>query len=70
MITFPWDAMLADEQRAAASRAEHRRILSAARSGDADRLAAAFEAHLAAGMSALATTLGAPDHDPFDTPAT
>jgi len=65
-MTFPWDVMLTDRRRAAASRAEHRKILSAARSSDADRLAAAFEAHLAAGMAALASALGAPSDDPFE----
>ncbi|GAA3618106.1 GntR family transcriptional regulator [Microlunatus ginsengisoli] len=65
--TFPWDVMLSDPGRARASHAEHRRILTAARSGDADRLVAAFERHLAAGMAALAIALGAPTDDPFDT---
>lgn len=65
--TFPWDVLLTDSRRAAASHAEHRKILTAARSGDADRLAAAFEQHLAAGMAALAAALGASADDPFDT---
>ena len=64
--TFPWDVMLADERRAVASQAEHRAILAAARSGDPDRLVAAFEHHLAAGMAALAAALGAPADDPFE----
>ena len=63
---FPWDVMLSDERRAVASQAEHRAILSAAGSGDPDRLVAAFERHLAAGMAALAVTLGACPDDPFD----
>jgi DNA-binding GntR family transcriptional regulator len=68
-MTFPWDAMLTDHRRAEASRAEHRKILTAARSGNADRLTAAFETHLAAGMAALAAALGASAGDPFDTDA-
>jgi DNA-binding GntR family transcriptional regulator len=64
--TFPWDVMLADGRRAVASQAEHRAILAAARSGDRDRLVAAFEHHLAAGMAALAAALGAPADDPFE----
>lgn len=64
--TFPWDVMLADERRAVASQAEHRAILAAALSGDPDRLVAAFEHHLAAGMAALAAALGAPADDPFE----
>ena len=64
--TFPWDVMLTDSRRAVASHAEHRKILAAARSGDADRLAAAFEQHLAAGMAALTTALGLAVDDPFD----
>ncbi len=64
---FPWDLMLSDAERRAESRREHRAILTAARSGSADALVAAFERHLAGGMAAISIQVsGSPGVDPFD----
>lgn len=65
--SFPWDLMLIDPNRRAQSRNEHRAILTAARSGRADDLVAAFERHLAGGMAAISLHItGQPGVDPFD----
>jgi DNA-binding GntR family transcriptional regulator len=64
---FPWDLMLSEPDRTAASNREHREILRAAASGDVDGAARALESHLAHGMAALRVHLtGAADADPFD----
>jgi len=64
---FPWDLTLHDDDRAAASAAEHRAILDAVTEGDADRAAAATEEHVAGGFASLLRALGgARAGDPFD----
>ncbi|MEJ8278110.1 GntR family transcriptional regulator [Pseudonocardia spirodelae] len=66
---FPWDLTLHDDDRAAASRAEHEAILDAIAAGDPDGAAAATEHHVARGFASLARALGTDAGavtDPFD----
>lgn len=66
---FPWDLMLNNLPRRSKSREDHWAILTAAQSGDAEQLVAAFEQHLAGGMAAICELItGVPGSDPFDVP--
>jgi DNA-binding GntR family transcriptional regulator len=65
---FPWDLMLDTPQRTRQSHLEHIEILRAFESADVDRVAAATEAHIAAGFNAIAARLSGSDEpvpDPF-----
>lgn len=64
---FPWDLLLGDEGRVAASVLEHRAIFEAAERNDADGAAEATGRHIAGSLVALRAKLtGVPGSDPFD----
>lgn len=64
---FPWDLMLASDERVANSRHEHLEILTAVSEGDLDAVAEATERHIRNGFAAITAHLtGAPGADPFD----
>jgi len=65
---WPWDLLGVIGDRASSAPAEHREILKAARAGDADRVAAATEAHLVGSYLDLASHLSgvAQTADPFE----
>jgi DNA-binding GntR family transcriptional regulator len=64
--TFPWDLALSSPERSTQSSAEHRELLAAVETGDADLAAACVEMHIAHGFAAITRRLGQPDLDPFD----
>ncbi len=64
---YPWDVLQVLDTRAEASSDEHRAMLVATRSGDAEALVAATEQHLARSFAALAKHMtGLEVSDPYD----
>ncbi len=64
--SFPWDLVMATDERAKASRREHLEIMKALRAGNSEAVGAASERHIAGSFRSLLHHLGEDAPDPFD----